>query len=29
MGASFRPMHALFYFVAIFEGYRFSIARRA
>jgi hypothetical protein len=25
MGASFRPMHALFYFVAILEGYRFSV----
>ena len=29
MGASFRPMHALFYFVAILEGYRFSVVRRA
>ena len=29
MQASFRPMHVIFYFVAIFEGYRFSIVRRA
>jgi hypothetical protein len=28
MQASFRPMHVIFYFVAILEGYRFSIARR-
>jgi len=29
MQASFRPMHVIFYFVAILEGYRFSIVRRA
>ena len=29
MEASFRPMHAIFYFVAILEGYRFSIVRGA
>jgi hypothetical protein len=27
MEASFRPMHVIFYFVAILEGYRFSIVR--
>jgi hypothetical protein len=27
MAASFRPMHVIFYFVAILEGYRFSIVR--
>jgi len=29
MEASFRPMHVIFYFVAILEGYRFSIVGRA
>jgi hypothetical protein len=29
MEASFRPMHVIFYFVAILEGYRFSIVRGA
>src|SRR5262249_53269232 len=29
MEASFRPMHVIFYFVAVLEGYRFSIVRVA
>jgi len=29
MESTFRPMHVLFYFIAIYEGYRFSIVGRA
>ena len=29
MQSSFRPMHLFYYFVAIYEGYRFSIVGRA
>ena len=29
MEASFRPMHVIFYFVAVLEGYRFSIVHVA
>jgi hypothetical protein len=29
MEASFKPIHVIFYFVAILEGYRFSIVGRA